>query len=220
MIAFPPSPIAPERFFAEFLPKALAEQGVPPGAELLEVKLGVELTGAGGGEWLVHLANGSARVTKESRADAAFTVRQSVDDWRGALWEGRGGAIGKQSAALFRPGERPAPGPAGLGATPSPAALAQMRALDGVIRVVVSGGPGGDWQVDFKLGPGRIPDTPTTTVTLHAEDAEKMERGELNPMEAFMAGRIQLAGDMTLMMQMQAIQMQVAAAAAAATPPK
>jgi putative sterol carrier protein len=42
-----------------------------------------------------------------------------------------------------------------------------------------------------------------------------MERGELNPMEAFMAGRIKVAGDMTLMMQMQAIQMQAAQAAAA-----
>jgi putative sterol carrier protein len=80
---------------------------------------------------------------------------------------------------------------------------------------VVAGGPGGDWQVDFKLGPGAIPDAATTTVTVQAEDADRMERGELNPMEAFMAGRIQVTGDMALLMQLQAAQMQASQAAAA-----
>jgi putative sterol carrier protein len=42
-----------------------------------------------------------------------------------------------------------------------------------------------------------------------------MDRGELDPMQAFMSGKLRVAGDMTLMMQMQAIQMQVAAAEAA-----
>ena len=45
-----------------------------------------------------------------------------------------------------------------------------------------------------------------------------MERGELDPMQAFMSGRLQVSGDMTLMMQMQAIQMQAAAQAAAGGP--
>ena len=89
-----------------------------------------------------------------------------------------------------------------------------MQALDGVIRMVVAGGEGGDWQVDFKLGPGAIPEEPTTTVTVTAADADAMAAGELDPMQAFMAGRIQVAGDMALMMQMQAIQMQAAAAQA------
>ena len=35
-----------------------------------------------------------------------------------------------------------------------------------------------------------------------------MERGELDPLQAFMAGRVRIAGDMALLMQMQAIQMQ------------
>jgi putative sterol carrier protein len=41
-----------------------------------------------------------------------------------------------------------------------------------------------------------------------------MDRGELNPVEAFMAGRIQIAGDLTLVMQVQAIQMQATSAPA------
>ena len=42
------------------------------------------------------------------------------------------------------------------------------------------------------------------------EAAAAMSSGELDPMTAFMSGKIQVEGDMTLMMQMQAIQMQVA----------
>ena len=54
---------------------------------------------------------------------------------------------------------------------------------------------------------------PTTTVSIRAEDADALERGDLNPLEAFMGGRIQVAGDLSLLMQMQAIQMQLQAAA-------
>jgi putative sterol carrier protein len=81
--------------------------------------------------------------------------------------------------------------------------------------MVVTGGPGGDWSVNFKLGPGPVPADPTTTVTIAAADADALERGELDPMQAFMSGKIMVAGDMTLMMQMQAIQMQAQAAAQA-----
>ena len=56
---------------------------------------------------------------------------------------------------------------------------------------------------------GDLPEAPTPPVTLTAEDAAAMEQGQFNPLEAFMAGRIQVAGDVSLMLQMQAIQMKV-----------
>jgi hypothetical protein len=224
MAEFPASPIEPKRFLEEWLPRAFAEADVPPEARSAEIRLGVRLDGEGGGEWVVHVAGGKLRVEAASREDTAFTFVQSVADWRGALWEGRGGAIGRQSLAMFRPGSQPSgpprPGQMAAGA-PSPAALEEMRKLDGVIRMEVTGAPGGDWAVAFKLGPGPIPEQPTTTISLAAADADAMDRGELDPMQAFMSGRLRVTGDMTLMMQMQAIQMQAAAAAAAAAqPPK
>ncbi|MCI0548496.1 MAG: SCP2 sterol-binding domain-containing protein [Candidatus Rokubacteria bacterium] len=220
MAQFPAKPLAPKEFLEKFLPQAFADAPLPPGTEAVDVKLGVLLEGDGGGEWVVHLRNGKMNVSQGSRDEAAFTVVQSVADWRGALWEGRGGAIGKQASALFRPGEpAPAARPGQMGGgSPSPAALDQMKTLNGVIRMVVSGGQGGDWKVDFKLGPGPIPAQPTTTITVMAEDAAAMERGELDPMTAFMSGRMQVAGDMALMMQMQMIQMQAAAQAQSAKP--
>lgn len=209
MSQLPPAGTSAKEFFETHVPRAYQAAAVPDEAKQLDVVLGVRLDGEGGGEWRIQLKGGELTVSQGSTEEAAFTVIQSVEDWRGALWEGRGGAFGRQSRALFEPGAG-----SGAGAMP-PSALAQLQMLRGVIKMVVGGGPGGDWAVAFKLGPGPVPDQPTTTVTVTADDAAALERGELDPMQAFMSGRIQIAGDMTLLMQMQAIQMQAQAMAAA-----
>jgi len=217
---FPAAPLSPAKFLEQWLPRAFADADVPEDVKSADVALGIVLWGEGGGEWVLRVQSGALQVKPEPRADTAFTYVQSVADWQGALWQGRGGAIGQGAAGLFRPGSAPAAESAGMGGAPPLSALEAMRALDGVIRLVVSSGDADEWAVAFKLGPGEIPAEPTTTVRVSHEDAEKMQSGELNPMEAFMAGRIQVVGDMALMMQMQAIQMQAAAAAAAAATKK
>jgi hypothetical protein len=218
MPELPASPVLPKEFFESWLPEAYATSGLAAEGAGLEVTLGVRLEGDGGGEWLMHVRGGALQVEPGSREKAAFSVVQSVEDWRGALWEERGGFLGRQAASLFRPEARAA-APGGMGSlAPSPAALGMLSGLDGVIRMVVAGGTGGDWRVDFKLGRGPLPDEPTTTVTIAAADADAMAQGKLDPMQAFMAGRIQVAGDMALLMQVQAIQMQAALAAASRPP--
>ncbi len=211
MSQLPPPGTSAQEFFEVHVPRAFAAADLPDETKQLDLTLGVRLDGDGGGEWRMHLKDGELTVASGSTEEAAFTVLQSVADWRGALWEDRGGAFGKQSRALFEPGSGGAGGPGSM----APSALAQLQMLRGVIKMVVSGGAGGDWAVAFKLGPGPTPAEPTTTVSVTADDASALERGELDPMQAFMSGRIQIAGDMTLLMQMQAIQMSAQAAAAA-----
>ncbi len=213
MSEFPPSPLPPAEFLESYLPRAFAAISLPEGAQDLDVELGVKLEGEGGGEWVVRLADGALRVRSGARDQTVFTYVQSVDDWRGALWEGRGGAAGRQATVLFRPGASTYAASGRMGAPPMLSAIDQLRELDGVIRVEVTQAEGGSWRVDFKLGPGAIPEEPSATLRLSATDADAMARGELNPMEAFMAGRIQVSGDISLVMQMQAIQMQVASEA-------
>ena len=209
MSDFPASPLAPAEFLESWLPAAFAAAPVPDEVKAVELELGVVLEGQGGGEWVFQMQGGELGVQPGSRTNAAFTLVQSVEDWRGALWEGRGGAIGKGASTVFRPaslaGVESASG--GMLKPPGPAALAQMRSLDGLLSLVVSGGQGGDWGVGFKLGPGDIPAEPNTVVTLTDADAVALGRGELNPLEAFMAGRIQVDGDVALLMQMQAAAM-------------
>jgi hypothetical protein len=217
MAEFPAKPVSPRELLEEWLPQAFAAVGLPPGAEHLDVKLGIRLEGEGGGEWLFHLEHGRVRVAREPRDEAAFSYVQSVEDWRAALWEGRGGAIGQAAARFFQPGAAaPATGP--LGGAPSPAALVELAKLSGLIRMVVAGEGGASWSVAFKIGPGAIPPLPTTTLTLSEADAAALGRGELDPMTAFMSGRMRVEGDMTLVLQVQAVQMQVAAASAASEP--
>ncbi len=211
MSELPPAGTPPKEFFEVHIPRAYAAAELPEDARQVETTLGIRLHGEGGGDWVFTLSAGSLSVQQGTVEEAAFSVVQSIDDWRGALWEGRGGAFGRQSRAMFEPG-----GGAGAPGAMPPSALAQLQALSGMIRMVVAGGEGGDWAVAFKLGQGPVPDEATTTVTIAACDAEAMEKGELDPMQAFMTGRIQVAGDMTLLMQMQAIQMQAQAAAQAA----
>lgn len=206
MTALPPSSTPPKEFFEQWLPKAFAAAPVPEAAKSVAVKLGIKLEGSGGGEWIFHMDHGKLNVTPGSPEACAFTLIQSVEDWRGCLWEGRGGAFGKQAAAMFQPGAQ-SEGAAGAGRAMNPQAIEKLGALSGVIRMIVSGGAGGDWKVDFKLGAGPVPADPTTTVTIANEDADAMGRGELDPMQAFMSGKIQIAGDMALMMQMQAASM-------------
>ena len=196
---WPKRPISPSEFMEEFVPAALEEAEIPPDAD---VRLGVRLDGDDGGEWVVALNQGSSSVERTTRDETVLTLVQSVEDWRGALWEGRGGEFGRQATALFAGGaESEDRQPIQLGA------LSALSALDGLIRIRVTGGEGGDWSTGFKLGPGEVPEEPTTDIEISAEDARAMQEGTLDPMQAFMSGKIRVSGDMALMMQLQAVMM-------------
>src|SRR5512138_2734578 len=176
MSTLPPAGTSAQEFFECFVPEAFKANPLPDDAKDVDVVLGVKLEGDGGGEWRFHLDHGSMRVERGATDDAAFTLIQSVADWRGALWEGRGGVFGRQSQALFQPGGAAS----GAGGGMTPAALQQLQMLRGVIRMIVTGGTGGDWSVNFKLGPGPVPAEPTTTISIAAADADALERGELD----------------------------------------
>lgn len=214
MAEFPPTPVPPGQLIEGWLPGALAEAPLPPGSESLDVKLGIQLAGEGGGEWVLHLVQGRVRVERAPRDEAAFTYVQSVEDWRAALWGGRGGAIGEGAARFFRPGALAGVQPGQLGAAPTPAALVELAKLSGLLRIVVTADEGPPWSVGFKIGPGAVPEQATTTLSLTEADAAALGRGELDPMTAFLSGKMRVEGDMTLMLQVQAVQMQAAAESA------
>jgi hypothetical protein len=210
VVAFPPSPIPPADFLEGYVAERFSELDLPEAVERLDLTLGVRLDGEGGGEWLYTLRGGALEVAAGSREQAAFTVIQSVDDWRGALWEDRGGAVAERVFEWFRPGGRLASwahAPA-----PDPEVFERLSALDGLIRAVVTGGPAGDWSSAFKFGPGEIPEAATTTLSIHRDDAAAIARREIGPLEAFMAGRISVDGDLRFVMQLQAIALEAAGA--------
>jgi hypothetical protein len=210
---------SPSEFLELWLPRAFAEAGLPPGSEGLDVSLGLLLEGEGGGEWVVRIAGGGVSVTRGSRSATPVTYVQRVADWRAAIWDGAGGAIGEGASRFFRPAAlRATPETAAqqIAAAPTPAALAELAKLEGVVRMEVTGGASGDWAVAFKLGPGAIPAEASATLRMTAEDAAELASGALDPMQAFLGGKVEVLGDMTIVLQMQAAQMIAAEAAAAA----
>ena len=102
MAPLPAAPLSPSAFFGKCLPEAFASAELSDELRAVELKLGIKLEGDDGGEWMFLLVDGQLSVRPGSRDEAAFTVVQTVADWRGGLWEGRGGAIGQPASAVFR----------------------------------------------------------------------------------------------------------------------
>jgi len=211
MPEFPRSPVSPAELLENYLPAAIANAPSAGRIGEVSVALGVQLIGEGGGEWVLDLREGAVSVRAGSREKTAFSYVQTVDDWRGALWEGRGGAVGRATAALFQPGAPEVEAAAGVVGAGIPAVLQALEAVRGLLHIVVSDDRG-EWRVGLQLGPGAVPAAPTTEVCVSSADADALFRGDLKPIEAFMAGRIRVLGDMGLVFQIQAAQMQVASA--------
>ena len=78
--------------------------------------------------------------------------------------------------------------------------------LDAVIQFKFSGVEPGDWFATIKndkctVEPGMHP-TPKMTLSADSADYVKIFTGELDGMQAFMAGKLKLAGDLNLAMKL------------------
>ncbi len=71
----------------------------------------------------------------------------------------------------------------------------------------LSGDGGGSWAVNIADGKCDVVeggvDSPTASVIMDAGDYSKMVSGDLNPMMAFMSGKIKVDGDLNSVMKVQ-----------------
>jgi hypothetical protein len=208
MSFLPSEPVPPEVFIEDIVPALFAELELREAEERVDLRVGIVLTGDGGGEWTLHFVEGELGIAAGRDADCAVTLVQSVEDWRAALWEGRPALVADVVAQLSEKGPNAvqAPGmPAGRG---DPEALHGLADLQGLVEAIVVGGDGPDWRIAVQMGPGSIPEQADATITLGAEQAEAIRRGELHPLEALITGQLQLIGDLGLILQLQAVAMQ------------
>jgi putative sterol carrier protein len=73
----------------------------------------------------------------------------------------------------------------------------------------LTGDGGGQWyaKIDngtIDTGQGTVED-PSATLTMDADDFAAMSKGDLNPMMAFMSGKIKVDGDLNAVMQFQSL---------------
>lgn len=82
----------------------------------------------------------------------------------------------------------------------------KAQGLDAVIQFTFTGAEAGDWNATIKDGKvdvarGMHP-SPRMTLTADSADYVKIFTGELDGMQAFMQGKIKLAGDLNLAMKL------------------
>jgi putative sterol carrier protein len=84
-----------------------------------------------------------------------------------------------------------------------------VQGVSGVMLFDLGGEGGGKWTVvlndgDVKLEEGETA-TPDVTFSMEAQDFVDIANGDLNPIGAFMQGKVKVSGDMTFAMQLQNI---------------
>ncbi|MGB1253491.1 MAG: SCP2 sterol-binding domain-containing protein [Candidatus Promineifilaceae bacterium] len=83
----------------------------------------------------------------------------------------------------------------------------KLVGLDMSILFDLSGDGGGQWTLTVADGAANVTDgpsdDPTATLKMVASDYQSMALGKLNPMTAFMTGKVKVEGDLSAVMKMQ-----------------
>ncbi len=203
----PAKPIAPEVFFKEKVAPQFSRRIDDLRRQIVALEQQIQdrlnaqgsvrivVEGDNGGVWHLNVNRGEMTVTAEAAFPPVMTVYQSraYFDWAVSLTADTG---------LFGPSARGAQGEL------TKSRLDRLKLLKGLLQFTFTHVPeGGEQSFCIHFGDGERPATPQTVLTMKAEDAQKLARGELNPQAAFMSGVIKITGDMTLALQFGAAMM-------------
>lgn len=170
------------QFFEELLPAGFAaQQEASPTTE--DVTLRYRITGDDGGEWTVQIAGGAMNVSEGGGdAPALLTMTISSKDLLDAL-NSRDGS----SPSIVLPNAQQGKGGSGM-----------VKALRGTLLQRLTRPAGDPVELEMCFNGAAAP---RTELTIALVDFIAMQEGRLNGQEAFMTGRMKVAGDMGFMMQ-------------------
>lgn len=177
---------SPEEYFKNELPTQFASlaEGIDEGPG----RICFEITGAG--LWTMGIKDNAIEVTDGRHEDTLVQVTLDGANWETAvarLEEGGMGPIGTDTMTTM---------------INNPAVASTLKAAQGTLKVVTTDGDGDEWVAVTFGGAEPNIETPRATLSMSREVAEQMGRGEANPQELFMAGKIQITGDMMMIMQL------------------
>lgn len=200
-VARPPHDLTCAQLFGSWLPDAF-DKAVAAGAKPPDIVVSVILDGdapvapgpsatpgvGDGGMWTLRVADSKLTVTQGADTAALVSLRQSVADFRAAVWgEGEMASLLPEELDLTK---------AITGQTKLPtAAIGQVK---GTLDVVVPGFAGRTWKASLTFGGAAAP---KATVTADLATLEQLRAGTLPPAQAFFAGKIAVTDDVPWLMQ-------------------
>lgn len=189
----PENPVEPEAFLCEQVAPRLAQRIEDLRGEIdrlhreladrmtAEATVALVLEGPGGGIWYMNIRDGQMVVSREATHPPLVSVHQTREDWEAlARAAGGSGSMGTELTA---------------------SRIDRLREIRGTLEFRLATGDA-ERRVEVRLGEGA---GSRCTLSLKAEDAIRLQSGELRPEAAFIQGLVKLQGDVTLAMQLGAV---------------
>lgn len=84
--------------------------------------------------------------------------------------------------------------------------LEEAKGINALVQISLTGEGGGNWGVKVDDGSINVKEgmavSPQLTIKTSAQNTSKLLQGKLNPLSAFMTGKIKLTGDLALAMKL------------------
>jgi len=192
----------PRSFFTQKMPqdwnRALVEQEravaearrVLDGMQAVDATIRVEVRGEAGGTFFLNVAAGRMEAGDAPSRPPFMTLVQDRASFERLAAEAGDSAMGMLGGLLGLAG----------GMKLTRGRLDNLDAVKGCLLFEVTGTQG--FRVLTHFGSGALPERPDTTLTVDPEAYRDLRTGLLDPQTAFMSGKIKVAGNMQLAMQL------------------
>lgn len=160
----------------------------------VSMKFGADIEGSG--QWTLTFANGELDVKPGLAPDFDIAIATSTSSFDAALND-------NPDLANFDPAKIDF---ARLLKRLKPELADQVRQISGSLKMGLLDADEELMSATVKFG-AAAPVAPTCEIYVQESDARELAEGGMNPQQAFMAGKIQIKGDMTIAMQLATIMM-------------